>query len=83
MSRPYTPETLPSEDAVALSAALDRELRRVATGLSTRLDLDTSRQIEKPEEGMLRWFNAATYDPGQGTGLYVYDGAAWKLVTTT
>jgi len=78
MSLPYTPETLPSEDTVSLSAALDRELRRVSNALVTRLNLDTSREIEKPAPGMVRYYDSTVYDPGEGTGLYLYTGAAWR-----
>lgn len=73
MSRPYTPEVLPSGDVQLLSEALKRELRRISIALETVLDLDRTRQIAKPQEGMLRWFNASVYDPGSGTGLYIYN----------
>ena len=80
MSTPYEPEPLNQDEAPQLAETLERELRRVSIGLQTRLDIDTSFEpdVANPRDGMLRYFDALTYDPGQGTGLYVYTGGQWR-----
>jgi len=77
MSVRYEPEVMPRETE-ALSPALERENARIASSIASVWDLDTSRQVGKPRDGMLRWFDATVYDPGQGTGLYVYTNGKWQ-----
>ena len=72
----YQPTTAPAEyDA----AYLERELTRIPTSLAGLLDLDPPRVAPaKPRDGQVRYFDATIYDPGSGTGVYVYHGAAWN-----
>jgi hypothetical protein len=63
-----------------LSRAVDDELGKVADAIDHRLDLEVSSEVFKPQVGMLRFFEAATFDPGRGTGLYLYLVDGWHHV---
>lgn len=76
----YTPGPAPG----AYSAEYqERELREVAQALDGTLDLDPSYQVQRPREGMLRYFDATVYDPGSGSGLYLYLSGIWARLTTS
>ena len=78
MSR-YQPLGLPLGGSVEeLSRAVEAELRRVADGIDHRFDQEMNSAVMKPQEGMLRYFDADVYDPGQGTGEYVFSGGVWN-----
>ena len=37
---------------------------------------------EKPQRGQLVYADAASWDPGSGTGVYSFDGSAWNKIGT-
>lgn len=59
---------------------VERQFRNLQLALLRTFDLDASRQVERPRQGMVRFFDSTVYDPGAGTGLYVYVGSAWTKV---
>lgn len=78
MSR-YQPLGLPFGSSVEeLARAVEAELYRIADGIDHRFDQEASAQVDKAQDGMLRYFDASVYDPGQGTGQYVYTNGVWS-----
>ena len=82
MSR-YQPEPLPLSSDPTLTAMLDREHSRIADGIDHRLDLEPSREVPRPQSGMVRYFEASIYDPGLGTGLYIFLNGVWNRFNMT
>lgn len=37
---------------------------------------------EKPQKGQIVYADAASWDPGSGSGVYTYDGSAWNKIGT-
>ena len=76
----YDPLALPVDESPVLAAAIQRELTRIADGIEHRFDQEASSQIQKPQEGMLRYFDANVYIPGDGfsSGEYLYVNGQWE-----
>lgn len=66
-----------------VSRAIDDELRRVADGIDHRLDLEISAAVDKPQDGMVRYFDTQTYSPSNVTGLHLFKGGEWFSIATT
>ncbi len=82
--RAYVPEPPPREPA-ELPAYLERELRRLADFLSQiasgQWD-ETAVEPERQRHGMLRLANGVNFNPGLGSGLYLYLGNSWQKILT-
>lgn len=82
--RAYVPEPPPREPA-ELPAYLERELRRLADFLSLvasgQLD-EIAVEPSKQRHGMLRLVDGSGFNPGLGSGLYVYLGNSWHKILT-
>jgi len=73
----YTPEPAPL-DPIALSAYIERELYRISDELKMVGDYGvTYAEPDRPKEGMVRYADGTSWNPGAGKGLYVYDGTTW------
>jgi hypothetical protein len=64
-------------DVGELSRAVDDELVKIADAIDHRFDQEESSEVLKAQEGMLRYFDATVYDPGLGSGEYVFTGGTW------
>jgi len=72
----YEPGILQSNDIEGLRRYLDDELRRIASAIEDRLDLDTISVLpSKPREGMIRYLDGT--NTGTGEGPHVYLNGAW------
>ena len=71
----YAPTTPPSNPAL-LSQWLQREVQELASQPLWDLPITT----EAPgvfREGMMRYADGTSWDPGSGKGPYYYDGSDW------
>ena len=79
----YTPGT-PPQDAASLAAFLRLELAKIAQALETQdasLSLDTLyAEPKKFRDGTIVKADGTTWNPGSGSGLYVYRDAAWHFL---
>lgn len=79
----YTPGT-PPQDAASLAAFLRMELAKIAQAMETQdasLSLDTLYSApNKFRDGTIVKADGTTWDPGSGSGLYVYRDAAWHFL---
>lgn len=76
----YEPEPLP-EDFEDFKRAVEAELRRVATAID--LAWGTAPKAysapSKPRDGMIRYADGVSWNPGLGAGLYLYrEGTGWE-----
>lgn len=77
----YEPEPIVGPDIERTIEQISREHRRVSDALFTVDDYEASRFIDKPLEGMLRFFDPVIYAPPPGVkGLYFYQDGEWKYV---
>lgn len=79
----YTPGT-PPQDAASLAAFLRVELAKIAQAMETQdasLSLDTLYAAPKKfRDGTIVKADGTTWDPGSGSGLYVYRDADWHFL---
>lgn len=79
----YIPSLVPTNPA-EIPAFLNAELLQLASALQSTqqfLLLDTLYGAPtKPREGMIVKADGTTWNPGSGSGVYVYRGAAWHLL---
>ena len=82
--RAYVPEPPPREPA-ELPAYIERELRRVADFLSLvasgQLD-EIAAEPDKQRHGMIRLVDGSGFNPGLGSGPYIYLGNSWHKILT-
>ena len=57
---------------------VNKELLNVEAALITVNDFEASREVQKPRPGMIRYFDATVFDPGQGTGVYAFINDIWE-----
>lgn len=81
----YLPEAAPVTSLADLSAHVDRQFKLI----SNMLDMLADGQIErtyvvptKLSDGMIRYADGTSWNPGSGRGMYFYDStsAAWKFL---
>ncbi len=63
-----------------LSGYLNDELRRISETVSNIADGHTDKSyvsVDKPRTGDKRYADGTNWNPGQGEGLYYYNGTAW------
>lgn len=80
----YQPSDPPSDPA-QLQRFLREELAKIAAAhaaLAAGFDLVTYAAPAKPRDGMRRNADGVSWNPGNGPGLYRYDGtsATWKFL---
>ncbi len=79
----YTPGNVP-DDAASIAAFLRQELSKIAQALDTANERFTYEKIyavpKKYGEGTTVLADGTTWNPGAGSGLYVYRDAAWHLL---
>ena len=79
----YTPGNPPTNTA-SLAAFLRLELAKIAQALETQdasLSLDTLyAEPKKFRDGTIVKADGTTWNPGSGSGLYVYRDAAWHFL---
>jgi hypothetical protein len=76
----YAPAPTPA-DTSKLQLYIETELRNIQTAVMALAagHLDKSYAApDKPREGDMRFADGATWNPGSGPGLYIYDGATWS-----
>jgi len=72
----YEPGVALSNDPEELRRFVDEELRRIATAINDRLDLDTISDLPaKPQEGMIRYLDGV--NTGTSEGPHVYLNGLW------
>lgn len=80
----YYPEVPPIENDQLGTYLLD-ELIRISAQLellaSGQID-KTSKEPDKPREGMIRLANGDNWNPGLGAGLYIYMFGSWHKIVT-
>ncbi len=81
----YQPGPVPSQGVPAgLLNWLSNEFRRIAAALNgttgVRL-VPLGAEPDKPSEGLMVYADGASWDPGSGAGVYVYNGATWDKVS--
>lgn len=79
MSNRYTPAPVPTQPE-ELSSYLQDELRRVSETINNIAagNLDVSHVApDKPREGDIRYADGTDWNPGTGSGVYVYGGSSW------
>jgi len=54
-----------------------QQLAEVINGLVEEQNPITFNPPDKPREGMVRYADGTSWNPGSGEGLYVYDGGKW------
>ncbi len=67
-------------DLESLWRYIDEELNHISRefGEMSTVELRASNaEPAKPREGMLVYADGVNWDPGSGTGVYVYSGGAW------
>lgn len=65
-----------------LSGYLNDELRRISETVSNIADGHTDKSyvsVDKPRTGDKRYADGTNWNPGQGEGLYYFDGTVWVL----
>jgi hypothetical protein len=75
----YTPNT-PPDDPAQLKRYLQDELARIAQTLQAQSDgqLEVSTvEPTKPRRGYYRYADGTMWNPGNGEGMYRFDGTAW------
>jgi len=79
----YTPGPVPNDCPPALKAYLANELRRIAAELkSGTMGLvylpPRGREPERPRDGMIAHADGVLWNPGDGAGLYKFEGGSWS-----
>lgn len=63
---------------------LEGELRRISEAFSRGGNalkiLETFEEPDKPFDAEIRFADGTGWDPGAGTGLYIYRGGIWHLI---
>ena len=81
----YEP-SLPRGDRLEdIHAFLMQELDAIQRAFVEQREVDlivSYRVPERPRDGMIVFADGTSWDPGQGRGLYVYDGSTWELVSS-
>lgn len=73
----YSPGPVPSEPA-ELQRYLREEFEKLAAAVNAPLQLSVTYVAPpKPREGMVRFADGTSWNPGAGRGPYVYRGTAW------
>lgn len=75
----YTPGELPTDSIESLQAALNNELQKIAESLKIgefeAINLkELNRALDKIRNGDIINADGVNYDPGEGQGIYHYDG---------
>jgi hypothetical protein len=83
----YTPEHPPINPSPSqLAEWAMRELRRVQSELAQVHDHEIDHaNMDRPAEGMARYFDGTDYNPGGGAGLYEYTGGGtngWRMLSS-
>lgn len=81
----YTPTEPGSGDVEALRTYLYEEFMKISAALNTLADGQIERTYAAPNklvDGMIRFADGATWNPGSGRGLYRYDStsATWVFL---
>lgn len=82
----YVPGDMPTLGSIdELREYVNRELQRVSILVNMLADGQIERSYAPPEklnDGMIRYADGATWNPGSGRGIYFYDATsmAWKLL---
>lgn len=79
MTKPYRMSPAPEEYDPAY---LERELTAIEDAGDAALDLEGDFDPDYPQEGMVRYFKDSVYDPGAGSGAYIYTGTRWLKLAT-
>ena len=84
---PYTPKPPPRLDPAmfALYDYLEQELQDISRQFAETRELDlrqSYREPDRPREGMVVYADGSSWNPGRGEGIYFYDGAAWRWLST-
>lgn len=83
----YKAEPPPLGDSVrSLAEWVHREHLRIEAALDQAHDhtIDHA-NLDRPSEGMVRYFDGTDYDPGGGAGLYEYTGGGtngWRMLSS-
>ena len=59
------------------------ELQRIAqiiTSLGEHVWVEEFAEPSKPRQGMVRYADGTTWNPGSGAGMYLYNGATWNFL---
>ena len=79
----YVPGPVP-QDAELLATYLINELHRIAAGIDTVNDVlglsKTYKVPIKPYDGQIAYADGVYWNPGNGQGLYQYNGIGWSSV---
>lgn len=84
----YAPKPGPVQDDPKITEVVQwaqRELEAISrqfTNFNVLQQNELFREPEKPRIGMTVYADGVHWDPGDGPGQYVYDGAAWVLSST-
>lgn len=82
----YVPGPVP-QDPLQLATYIINELNRLAAGIDTVNDVLGLSKIYKapvkPYDGQIVYADGVHWNPGQGQGLYQYNGIGWNLVNNT
>lgn len=70
---PYDPET-----KIAFLEQYVTDLWYAVQDLQESLIVPQKAAPAKPREGMIRYADGVSWDPGSGAGLYQYIGASWN-----
>lgn len=66
-----------SEGILEYLGALDQHLRQNFEQIDENLFTETNVAPTKTDQGMLRYADGTNWDPGDGAGLYQFNGSAW------
>jgi len=53
---------------------------QVLTELGEFIFTEVFNEPDKPRNGMLKYADGASWDPGSGAGMYLYNGASWNFL---
>jgi len=71
--------TLPNVQDPHVQAELQR-IAQVIIGLGERIWTEEFNEPDKPRNGMVRFADGTSWNPGSGAGLYLYNGASWNFL---